>query len=221
MAQNPKLTPLGELFEQATREGIDEWGLATRLLADLKAGLIAYGYRRQFTFPEGRDRKERLPRDTHRQPIPNFYWQMFDAVSGALECKWADDPDEPAESASMDWISGQLENFDTDWENGEEILCEFHTIGLPKQKADALIAELKGEPKRSRGRPSGVTDAWERQQSERGFRLLQDGDTRTIPAIAASLANAKLPPLEFEKQARRIADGIRGLRKAAEKSSAK
>lgn len=221
MANLPKLAPFGELFEQATRKGIDEWLLADRLLRDLKAGLTAYGYRRQFTLPDGFDRKERLPRDTHRQPIPNYCWLAFNSVSGALECQWADDPDDPSESGKLDWISGQLETFETEWENAETILHQFHTIALPKSKADALIAELTGEPKKGRGRPSGATDAWERKQAERGFRLLQQGDSRTMPAIAATLADPKLELHEFEKQVRRIADAIRGLRKAAEKSGQK
>ncbi|MDT8280626.1 MAG: hypothetical protein RQ806_08775, partial [Erythrobacter sp.] len=60
-----KLTMIGELFEQATRSGVDELDLAVRLLTEFRAGLIAYGYRRQFTFPE-KGKRERLPRDTHR-----------------------------------------------------------------------------------------------------------------------------------------------------------
>jgi len=217
----PKLTPFGELFEQATRKGIDKWGLADRLLRELKAGLTAYGYRRQFSFPDGFDRKERLPRDTHRQPIPNYCWLAFDSVSGALDCQWVDDPDDPVESGKVDWISGQLETFETEWENAETILHQFHNIGLPKAKADALISELAGEPKKGRGRPPGASDAWEREQAEKGFRMLRDGDTRTIPAIAANLANGKLEPDQFEKQKRRIADNIVALRKAAEKSPRK
>lgn len=218
MTNHPKLMPLGVLFEQATGSGIDEWVLADRLLNELKAGVIAYGYRRQFIFPDGFDRKERLPRDTHRQPIPNYVWQRFSAVSGAIDCQWVDDPDDPLESGTVDWISGQLEILETEWEYAEVILHQFHAIALPKQKGDALIAELVGQPKRGRGRPPGASNAWERKQSEQGFKMLQQGDTRTIPAIATSLANAKLELDEFQKQTRRIAAGIKGLMKAAEKS---
>lgn len=66
MAIYPKLTSLGELIERATRTSVEEWTFADRLLAELKAGLTAYGYRRQFIYLDNGDSQERLPRDTHR-----------------------------------------------------------------------------------------------------------------------------------------------------------
>jgi hypothetical protein len=41
------------------------------------------------TFPE-KGKRERLPRDTHRQPVPNHLWHLFDTVLGSLESNWVD-----------------------------------------------------------------------------------------------------------------------------------
>lgn len=219
MATPEKLMPLGELFEQATRQGIEEWGLADRLLAEIKAGLVAYGYRRQFTYPDGGNRKERLPRDTHRQPIPNFIWQYLESVSAALDSKWLDDPEEPDDWAIMDWISGQFETIDFDTQNDERVFVYFHAIAVEAKVARRLLGELAGKPRRRPGRPKGPRDKWERQQARRGFDLIRGGDQRPDTDIAAELANGKLEPDPFANQKRRILAGIRMLLEEAENSA--
>ncbi len=218
MAIPDKLMPLGELFEQATRTGVEELGLADRLLAEIKAGLMAYGYRRQFTYPNGGDRKERLPRDTHRQPIPNFIWQYLETVSAALDSKWFDDPDEPDDWAIMDWISGQFETIDFDTQNDERVFVYFHSIAIEAKVGRRLLAELTGEPRRRPGRPKGPRDKWERHQARKGFDLIRKGDQRPDIDIAAELANGKLDPDLFANQKRRILAGIRMLIDEAENS---
>ncbi|WP_086617143.1 hypothetical protein [Erythrobacter tepidarius] len=209
MTHHPKLTPLGELFEQATRTGIDEWGLADRLLKEIKAGLTAFGYRRQFTWGENGQRKERLPRDTHRQPIPHFMWQDFNSVSASLGSEWVDDPDEPEQSAHMDWVSGQFETTDLDMGTFEALQIHFHGIAIQTSKAKALLAELVGKPKKRRGAPSGPRNSWEREQAQKGFEMILAGDQRPHPEIALSLVHRDTPEREVGNQKRRILAGIR------------
>ncbi|MCZ8135646.1 MAG: hypothetical protein O9266_05025 [Porphyrobacter sp.] len=221
MANLPKLIPLGEMFEQATRTGIDEWGLADRLLTEIKAGLTVYGYRRQFTWGDDGQRKERLPRDTHRQPIPHFMWQDIDSVSASLDSEWVDNPDDPEQSANMDWVSGQFETTDVDMGTFEALQIHFHGIAIQASTAKALLAELEGQPKKRRGAPSGPRNKWEREQAQKGYEMVRAGDRRPDTEIAASLVGKDMPVREFEKQKRRILAGIRLLLAAAEKSSAK
>ena len=121
------------------------------------------------TYPYGGNRKERLPRDTHRQPIPNFIWQYLESVSAALDSKWLDDPEEPDDWAIMDWISGQFETIDFDTQNDERVFVYFHAIAVEAKVARQLLGELAGKPRRRPGRPKGPRDKWERQQARRGF----------------------------------------------------
>ena len=214
----PRLTPLGELFEEATRTGIDEWELAERLLKDVKAGKTAYGYRRQFTYADNGDRKERLPRDTHRQPIPKFMWQNFEGVSGALESKWTDDPEEPEDWAEMDWVSGQLETRDIDMESFETVFVHFYSVAIETAAAKRVMAELSGKPKNQRGAPKGPRGEWQKAQAQKGAELIRAGDLRPDTVIAASLVHRDAKGAEIGNQKRRILAGIRRLLAEAEKS---
>jgi len=214
-----KLTALGELFEEATRTGVEETGLAERLLADFKSGVTAYGYRRQFVFTDDGRRKERLPSDTHRQPIPNFLWQYLEEVTWALESKWFDDPDEPDDWAVMDWASVHFQSIEFDLESHERIELQFHTIAVEASKARSVLAELAGKPKKRRGAPKGVRNSWERQQARQGFEMIMAGDLRPHPVIAASLVHRETPDREVGNQKRRILTGIRMLLEEAENSA--
>lgn len=218
MANHSKLTSLGELFEQATREGIDEWELADRLLGEVKAGLTAYGYRRQFTFGDDGARIERLPRDTHRQPMPRHLWNELRNVSAGLDSEWIDNPDDPEQWATMDWIGGQFETIDVDMGAFDTIRLQFLGIAIPTNRAKALIAALVGKPKKQRGAPKGTRNKWEREQAHKGFELVCAGDERTIPQIAASLVHRDAVGVELDNQKRRIGDGIKRLLAAAKKS---
>jgi len=220
MSTPSKLTALGELFEEATRTGIEETGLAERLLSDFRSGLTAYGYRRQFVYADNGGRKERLPRDTHRQPIPNFLWQYLEEVSWALESKWFDDPEEPDDWAIMDWASGHFQSIEFDIENRERIELQFHTIAIETRIARSLLGELAGKPKKRRGAPKGIRNAWEREQARQGFELIKAGDLRPYPEIAASLVHRDTPAREVGNQKRRILAGIRTLLDEAENSKA-
>jgi len=220
MAHLPKLIPLGEVFEQATRKGIDEWGLGDRLLKEIKAGRTVYGYRRQFTWGSNGQRTERLPRDTHRQPIPHFMWQEMDSVSPSLESEWFDDPEEREQWARVDWVSGQFETSDVDMGTFEPLVIHFHGIAIQAGTAKALLAELVGQPKKRRGAPSGPRNAWEREQAQRGCDMIRAGDRRPDTEIAASLVGKDTPDRQFGNQKRRILAGIRMLIAAAENSDA-
>jgi hypothetical protein len=213
------LTPLGELLELATRKGIDEWGLAERLLAEVKAGAIAYGYRRLFTFADNGDRIERLPRDTHRQPIPNFMWQSFEGVSGALASKWLDDPEETEEWAEMDWVSGQLETSDLDMESYETVFVHFYNVAIESALAKRIVSELEGKPKKQRGAPKGPRRSWEKAQVQKGVELIRAGDVRPDTEIAASLVHRDAKGTEIGNQKRRILAGIRSVMSGAENSA--
>lgn len=221
MAQHPKLTPLGELFEHATRTGVEELTFADRLLEELKAGLTAYGYRRQFTYLDSGGRKERLPRDTHRQPIPHFFWQYIESVSGALESKWFDDPEEPDDWAIMDWASGSFQSIEFDMENYDRIEVQFHTIAVEAKVGQRLLAELAGKQTKRRGAPKGLRNAWERDQAQKGFEMILAGDQRPHPEIALSLVHRDTPEREVGNQKRRILAGVRMLLSEAENSEPK
>lgn len=220
MAHLPKFMLLGEVFEHATRKGIDEWGFAERLLKEIKAGLTVYGYRRQFTWGSNGQRTERLPRDTHRQPIPHFMWQEIDSVSASLESEWADNPEEREQWAHVDWVSGQFETSDVDMGTFETLLIHFHGIAIQASTAQALLAELVGQPKKRRGAPSGPRNAWEREQAQRGCDMIRAGDHRPDTEIAASLVDKDTPNREFDNQKRRILAGIRTLIATAGNSDA-
>ncbi len=211
-----KLTMIGELFEQATRSGVDELGLAIRLLTEFRAGLIAHGYRRQFTFPE-KGKRERLPRDTHRQPVPNHLWHLFETVLGSLESSWVVDPEEFGPWAEMDWVSAQLESLDYDgyW---RLILTQFNTRAIDEKAGRALFAELSGAPKKRPGRKKGPSNDVERRLAQKGLELIQSGDTRPHSVIAAALSDHRLDPDKFERQKRRILSAIRALLKESENS---
>lgn len=218
MANHPKLLALGELFEQATRTGVEELTFADRLLDELKSGSTAYGYRRQFTYLDTGGRKERLPRDTHRQPIPHFFWQYIESVSGALESKWIDDPEEPDDWAIMDWASGSFQSIEFDMESYDRIEVHFHTIAVEAKVGQRLLAELAGKQTKRRGAPKGPRNAWEREQAQKGLEMILAGDDRPHPEIAASMVHRDTPEHEVGNQKRRILAGIRLLLAAAENS---
>jgi len=209
-----KLMIIGELFEQATRRGVDEVELAVRLLAEFQAGLVAYGYRRQFTFPVD-DKRERLPRDTHRQPVPNYLWHLFDSVLGSLESVWADDPEGSGPWANVDWVSGQIESldYDADW---RFVLTQFNTLAIEEKVGRGLIAELSGAPKKRPGRKKGPSSDAERTLAQKGFELIRSGDNRPPSVIAAELADRHLAADKFERQKRRILSAIKALLAEAE-----
>lgn len=219
MASLPKLTPLGELFAEATRSGVDEWRLAGRLLSIITDGSTAYGYRRQFTFPDGSERQERLPRDTHRQPIPNYYWHYFDAVTPALECSWTDDPEDPEADAYVDWVSGSYKCYGVDSSSFDTLQVQFDNIAIERKVAGRLLAELKGKPRKTAGAPRGPRNAPERDAAKRGFEMIKDGDDRPITVIAAEQVDRYAEGDEVRKQKLRIANGIRALMDDAENSA--
>ena len=221
MANPPKLTPLGELFAEATRIGVDEWGLASRLLKELSDGLTAFGYRRHFTFPDGYERRERLPRDTHRQPIPNYYWHDFEAASPELESKWTDDPDDPEASSYMDWVSGHYESYGVETYSFDTLQVHFDNIAIERKAAERILAELKGKPRKSAGAPKGPRNAPERDAAKRGLEMIRGGDDRPIMVIAADLVDRHAEGDEVRKQKLRIANGIRALMVDAENSAPK
>lgn len=218
MKLSAHMVPLGEMFEFATRQSIDEWGLARRLLQELKGPLTAFGYRRQFTFLDNGEPKERLPRDTHRQPIPQFHWLPFDDVSGALASRWLDDPEMAEYWATMDWVSGHFEATDMEWDSCETILIHFHNIALEAKAARRIMAELAGETKKRPGAPKGPRNEWERAQAQRGFEMIQAGDQRPVTDVAASLIHRDTKANEVGNQKRRILAGIRALMDDAESS---
>ena len=147
-------TYFGEMFEAVARQGIDELEAVETLLAALRAGLSAYGYRRQFTFGDS-GKSERLPRDLHPQLVPITIWRDSGEPRGDLTSFWEDDPEEPEVWISIDWVSGIVESMDWELTNFEHLRTDFSAIRIARKDADHLLGALAGKPKKRPGRPSG------------------------------------------------------------------
>lgn len=207
----------GEVFEAAAQQGIDELEAAEALLAALRSGLRAYGYRRQFTFEES-GRVERLPRDIHPQPVPPAIWRDSGELCGDLTSHWQDDPEEPEVWIWIDWVSGVVESMDWELTNFEHMRTDFSAIRIPRMEADRLLGELAGKPKNRAGRPSGPSNPWEKEQVAAAMRLIEGGDTRPVTAIAMDLTDSALTGRALQSQKNRLAWGInRALAAAAKK----
>jgi hypothetical protein len=156
-------TYFGEMFEAVARQGIDELEAVETLLAALRAGLSAYGYRRQFTFGDS-GKSERLPRDLHPQLVPITIWRDSGEPRGDLTSFWEDDPEEPEVWISIDWVSGIVESMDWELTNFEHLRTDFSAIRIARKDADHLLGALAGKPKKRPGRPSGPSNRWEQER---------------------------------------------------------
>jgi len=201
-------THLGEMFEAVTRQGVDELEAIDTLLAALRGGLPAYGYRRQFTFNDS-GRVERLPRDIHPQLVPITIWRDSGEPRGDLTSFWQDDPEEPEVWISIDWVSGIVESLDWELTNFEHLRTDFSAIRIPRKEANHLLSKLAGKPWKRPGRPSGPSSPWEREQVAAALRMIEGGDTRPATAIATDLTDPALTGKALESQQRRLAWGIR------------
>jgi len=215
-----KWTYFGEFFEDVAQQGIDEFEAVEALLAALRNGLRAHGYRRQFTFNES-GKVERLPREIHPQPVPVGIWRDSGEPSGDLTSFWQDDPEEPEVWISIDWVSGAVESMDWELTNFEHLRTDFSAIRIPRKEADHLLGELAGRPKKRAGRPQGPSSPWEREQVAVALRMIDGGDTRPATAIATSLTDTALTGKALESQQRRLAWGIKSALTGNAKNSAK
>lgn len=200
-------TYVGEMFEAVARQGIDELEAVETLLAALRGGLPAYGYRRQFTF-NASGKVERLPRDIHPQLVPITIWRDSGEPRGDLTSFWQDDPEEPEVWISIDWVSGIVETMDWELTNFEHLRTDFSAIRVARKDADQLLGALAGKPKKRPGRPSGPSNQWEQERVADALRLIAAGDTRPATAIAMDLTNSALTGSALRSQQIRIARGI-------------
>ncbi|MBK6803144.1 hypothetical protein [Novosphingobium sp.] len=210
----------GEIFEAVAQQGIDELAATEALLAALRSGLVARGYRRQFTFNDT-GKVERLPRDIHPQPVPLSIWRDSGDPRGDLTSFWQDDPEEPDVWISIDWVSGAVEAIEWELTNFEQLQTSFHATRIPRKEADHLLSQLAGKPKKRAGRPKGPSNDWEREQVQLALRMIEGGDTRPVTAIAASLTSNALTGRALETQQRRIAWGIKVALNGIAKNSVK
>lgn len=213
-------TYFGEIFEAVAQHGIDELEAIEALLAALRGGLRAYGYRRQYTFNDS-SKAERLPRDIHPQPVPIAIWRDSGDPKGDLTSHWQDDPEEPEAWISIDWISGNASYLEWELTNFEQLLTDFSAIRITRKEAEHLLSELSGRPKKRAGRPSGPSSPWERAQVALAMQMIEAGDTRPATAIAMALTDPTLTGKALESQQRRIAWGITKAPSGPAKNSTK
>jgi hypothetical protein len=206
----------GEFFEAVGQQGIDEYSAVEALLAALRQGLRAYGYRRQFTFPDN-GQVERLPRDVHPQPIPITIWRDSGEPNLDLTSYWTDDAERPESWISIDWVSGSVASLEWEMANFEHLRVEFSAVKIARKEADHLLSSLSGRPKKRAGRPQGPSSPWERDQVAAALRMIEGGDTRSATAIATMLTDPTLTGKALESQQRRLTWGI----KAAQSGQAK
>ncbi|WP_309750481.1 hypothetical protein [Novosphingobium sp.] len=209
----------GEIFEAVAQQGIDELDAVEALLAALRNGLRAYGYRRQFTFNES-GKVERLPRDIYPQPVPVAIWRDSGTPKGDLTSIWQDDPEEPEVWISIDWVSGAVESLDWELTNFEHLRTDFSAIRIPRKEADHLLSDLAGRPKKRAGRPLGPSSPWEKEQVAAALRMIDGGDTRPATAIATGLTDTALIGKALESQQRRLTWGIKTALTGNAKNSA-
>lgn len=210
----------GELFEAVVQQGIDEHSAVEALLAALRKGLRAYGYRRQFTFNDT-GKVERLPRDIHPQPIPITIWRDSGEPNADLTSYWADDPEQPDTWISIDWVSGSVDSLEWEFGNSEHLRMEFSAIRIVRKEADHILSALSGKPKKRAGRPQGPSSPWERDQVAAALRMIDGGDTRPATAIATSLTDPALTGKALESQQRRLAWGINAAKSGQAKNPTK
>lgn len=210
----------GELFEAIALQGIDEYSAVEALLAALRQGLRAYGYRRQFTFTDN-GRVERLPRDVHPQAIPVTIWRDSGEPNADLTSYWADDEEKPDSWISIDWVSGSVDSLEWEFGNSEHLRVEFSAVKIARKEADHLLNSLSGKPKKRAGRPQGPSNLWERDQVAAALQMIERGDTRPATAIATSLTDPALTGKALESQQRRLAWGINAAKSGQSKNPAK
>ena len=152
------------------REGISETNIEAR------APIETEMKRLQEFIDTKYDWRERLPRDPQLRVVPKTFWWFIAGVQPDLTSIWIDDPEDPSESISIEWLPGTITSFLWFEYEAYEALC------IDKSQAKELIKLLAGRTDR-RGAPKGPRRPEEKLVIQSVLAAISNGDTRDFGKI--------------------------------------
>lgn len=134
------------------------------------------------------DWRERLPRDPQLRIVPKTTWAWIEAVTPDLQSIWIDEPGDPEQSVSVDWLSGTIVSHFCLEHDAYNALC------VDSTEAMKLIKRLAGSPEACEGPTSPPNRQLDHDEIiQRASELLADQPLLSIGSAAASIV-VELPP---------------------------
>ena len=159
--------------------------------------------------------RERLPRDTQLKVVPPLIWSDVSSVRPNLTSSWIDDPDEPEQTAYIDWIAGTFARDGWSYPSvggGTFVVRpyreEYSNLCVERSRAKELLKQLAGSLE-TRGAPKGLRDPTARKISDNVVEAICKGDTRTPGKIVGTLLPRELSVEQAERMQRNIVRDVK------------
>jgi hypothetical protein len=134
------------------------------------------------------DWRERLPRDPQLRAVPKSAWALIESIKPDLTSGWVDDPEDPQEFISVEWLSGTITSQVWFEYEAYEALCVDSTQAMELIKRLVGRAEFSEAPTLPANRKLDHDKIIEQAAEMRTERSLI-----SIGSAAASIV-AELPP---------------------------